>query len=68
MFNFKENNMNRFTVTFDDKEYEALQSMIRWYYKNHGLKVSKCSLIKHILFAKSSDLPYFEKSEIPNDG
>jgi hypothetical protein len=42
--------MKRFSITFNEKEYKALEKMIDWYDEELGLKLSRCSLIKHLLF------------------
>ena len=48
--------MNRFTITMNNDEYNRLEEMIAWYYETHGSKLSKCALIKQLLFGVLSDL------------
>jgi|MDTB01.2.fsa_nt_gb hypothetical protein len=47
--------MKRFSISFTEQEYQALEKMIAWYQNNLGLKVSRCSLIKHLLFQEFKD-------------
>ncbi len=40
----------RFSISFTDTEYESLEKMIAWYKQHRGLSMSRCALIKHLLF------------------
>jgi hypothetical protein len=48
--------MVRFSVSFTDEEYDSLQKMMNWYKENLGLKMSRCALIKHLLFQEFRDV------------
>jgi len=40
----------RFSISFTEEEYESLEKMIAWYKHNRGLRLSRCAVIKHLLF------------------
>ena len=42
--------MKRFSITMSDEEYETLLNMQRWYCDMIGVRVSRCELIKALLF------------------
>mgnify|MGYP003663031459 FL=1 len=42
--------MKRFSISVSDSEYEMIERMQRWYSGSLGVKVSKCRLIKALLF------------------
>ena len=44
--------MKRFSVSFTEEEYEQLENMLDWYKDHMGLKLSRCALIKQLLFAE----------------
>ena len=48
--------MKRFSMTFTEEEYQSLEQMMEWYKKNLGLTMSRCSLIKHLLFQEFKDV------------
>lgn len=48
--------MKRFSISFTNDEYDSLDRMIGWYKENLGLKMSRCSLIKHLLFQEFRDV------------
>ena len=44
-------NMNkRISITFDENEYASIEQMQRWYSETTGVRVSKCGVIKALLF------------------
>ena len=46
----------RFSISFNEDEYQALEKMLQWYEENLGLQLSRCSLIKHLLFQEFKDV------------
>jgi hypothetical protein len=46
----KEDYMKRFSISFNDGEYRKLEEIRDWYEEETGVKVSKCAMIKRLLF------------------
>ena len=44
--------MNRFTMSFNDKEYAKLKEIVDWYSNQVGQPVSRCKVIKALLFGR----------------
>lgn len=42
--------MNRFSIGFNDKELEKLEEIVEWYSAKVGQRVSRCKVIKALLF------------------
>ena len=42
--------MKRFSIGFDEDEYSVLEDIQRWYKEHTGVRVSKCGVIKALLF------------------
>ena len=42
----------RFSITFTDTEYQKLQEMIDVYENEMGVRLSRCLLIKRLLFTE----------------
>ena len=48
--------MKRFTIQMTEDEHRRLEDMMTWYYQTQGIRLSKCALIKQLLFARFNDL------------
>ncbi len=48
--------LKRHSIGFTDDEYEQVSQMITWYKQTYGLKLSRCAIIKHLLFAVWRDI------------
>ena len=48
--------MKRFTIQMTEEEHTRLEDMMIWYYQTQGIRLSKCALIKQLLFGKFNDL------------
>ena len=48
----KGDDMNRFTMSFNDKEYAKLKEIVDWYSNHVGQPVSRCKVIKALLFGR----------------
>ena len=48
--------MKRFSISFTEDEYIQLEKMIAWYSENLGLNLSRCAVIKQLLFAEFKDV------------
>tara|TARA_Y100000310_G_C20626950_1_gene786464 strand:- start:787 stop:1005 length:219 start_codon:yes stop_codon:yes gene_type:complete len=42
--------MKRFSIGFTEEEYRSLEAIRKWYEQQVGVKVSKCAVIKRLLF------------------
>ncbi len=45
--------MKRFSVSFSDEEYSRLESIREWFEAETGVRISRCSSIKRLLFDPS---------------
>ena len=45
--------MKRFSIGFTDEEYSKLESMRIWYEDTTGVRISRCAIIKRLLFDPS---------------
>ena len=45
--------MNRFSITMTDEELKMLEQLRTWYERETGVRVSRCSIIKRLLFDQS---------------
>ena len=45
--------MKRFSIGFTDEEYDKLESMRVWYEDATGVRISRCAIIKRLLFDPS---------------
>jgi len=45
--------MTRFSIGFTDEEYAKLESIRSWYEEATGVRISRCSIIKRLLFDPS---------------
>lgn len=48
--------MKRFSISFNEQEYKQLEKMIEWYRDNLGLNLSRCAVIKQLLFAEFKEI------------
>ena len=48
--------LRRFSISFSEEEYQSLEEMIAWYKATYGLSMSRCAIIKHLLFAEFRDV------------
>jgi hypothetical protein len=51
--------MNRFSITLTDDEMKMLESIRAWYEAETGVRVSRCSIIKRLLFDSSNSKGLF---------
>ena len=42
--------MKRFSISFNEEEYRKLVEIREWYEGQTGLRISKCAMIKRLLF------------------
>jgi len=42
--------MKRFSIGFTEEEYRNLEAIRKWYEEQVGVKVSRCAVIKRLLF------------------
>ena len=54
--------MNRFSIGFTDDELEKLESIREYYERMTGVRVSRCAIIKKILFESSNENGLFPNS------
>ncbi len=47
--------MNRFSISLSDDEMEMLERIRAWYEAETGVRVSRCSIIKRLLFDSSNE-------------
>jgi hypothetical protein len=52
--------MTRFSISFTDEEYSLLENIRGWYEDKTGLRVSRCSVIKRLLFLASDENGLFQ--------
>ena len=45
--------MKRFSISLSDDEYLKLESIREWFEEETGVRVSRCSIIKRLLFDES---------------
>ena len=48
--------MKRFTISMNEEQHSQLEDMIDWYYTTQGIKLSKCAIIKQLLFGQVNEL------------
>lgn len=48
--------MKRFSISFNEDEYKNLEDIIAWYQSERGLKLSRCAVIKQLLFVEFNTL------------
>ena len=54
--------MKRFSISFTEDEYKRLEAILNWYEETVGVRMSRCAIIKQLLFAEFRDA--FAKSDI----
>jgi len=54
--------MNRFSITLSDDEMEQLERIRAWYEAKTGIRVSRCSIIKRLLFDSSHENGLFAEA------
>ena len=54
--------MKRFSISFTEDEYKRLEAILTWYEETVGVRMSRCAIIKQLLFAEFRDA--FTKSDI----
>jgi len=47
--------MKRFSIGFSDEEYQKLEEIKLWYEQQVGVRVSRCAIIKRLLFESWKD-------------
>ena len=55
--------MTRFSIGFTDEEYAKLESIRSWYEEQTGVRISRCSIIKRLLFDPSHERGLFSELE-----
>jgi len=45
--------MKRFSIGFTEEEYSRLESIREWFEEETGVRISRCSIIKRLLFDPS---------------
>ena len=55
--------MKRFSIGFTDNEYGKLEEMMRWYESRTGVRLSRCAMIKHLLFGAQEEIGLFLASD-----
>jgi len=45
--------MKRFSIGFTEEEYSRLESIREWFEEQTGVRISRCSIIKRLLFDPS---------------
>ena len=46
----------RFTMSFTEGEYRKLMDILDWYERENGVRLSRCAMIKHLLFGKNKEV------------